>query len=150
MNWIKRILALMTVLALCSASAAASAATVTKDGLEVTLTTDKASYAAGEKIALTVTLTNRGEAPIKSVDVSCLLPAGCGMDGAQSASRTITMLEPGSSVTVHAAIKADCNPELPEEPVLPVTGDDSNLLLWAGLLGVCVLAFAKMGRRARM
>ena len=147
MSKMKRIFALLTVLALCLTTAAASAATVTKDGLEITLTTDKSSYAIGEKIALTVTVANKGTAPVKGVDVSCLLPEMCELDGAQSASETIEMLEPGKSATFSTKL---CVGGAPEEPELPVTGDDSNLLLWAVLLGGSVLAFVKMGRRARM
>lgn len=54
----------------------ASAATVTQDGLNVSLTTDKTEYKKDEAITATLTVENTGSASVKDVKLENIVPEG--------------------------------------------------------------------------
>ena len=66
---------LLCMLLLCMTCAAAQAATVSKDGLQVTLKTNKAEYQAGETIDVSVEIVNKGEHLAKVLAVEYMPPS---------------------------------------------------------------------------
>ena len=86
---------------LCVFASAAQAATVTKDGLQATLTTDKKAYQAGEQIRVSLTVKNTGEKEMKPVSVSYTLPQMCLSTAAGQQTRS---LAGGESVTLSSTI----------------------------------------------
>ena len=74
---LRRIGILLLVLTLVMGLAiSASAATVTQDGVKVTLTTDKEKYEANEKITPNVKVENLNDFEIKDVKVDFVVPSG--------------------------------------------------------------------------
>lgn len=67
---------LMTVLMVIGTIVPSLADTIRKDGLEVTITTDKEVYRAGEEIKVTVAVKNTGQENIENVMVELEVPEG--------------------------------------------------------------------------
>lgn len=127
---------------LCVFASAAQAATVTKDGLQATLTTDKKAYQAGEQIRVSLTVKNTGEKEMKPVSVSYTLPQMCLSTAAGQQTRS---LAGGESVTLSSTITVAANPDAS----VPKTGDDSHMFLWLALAGVSVFALCRMNAQQR-
>ena len=62
---------LLTVMVLSLFVLGAFAETATQDGLTVELTTDKATYGAGESITAILTVTNTNNVPMQTVVLGC-------------------------------------------------------------------------------
>ena len=84
----KRFLAVLLCL-LCLGATCAQAATMTKDGLQVTLTTDKQAYQAGEQIRVSLTVKNVGGKEMKPVSVSYGLPQMCLSSGVEQQTKAL-------------------------------------------------------------
>lgn len=134
----KKFLAVLLCLLFLGA-AAAQAATVTRDGLQATLTTDKKAYQAGEQIRVTLTISNTGTKEMKPVSVSYSLPQMC-VSADAGAEQQTAALAGGQSVTLSSTMTVVQNPGLS----VPKTGDDSHMLLWLALAGVSVFALCRM------
>ncbi|MBP3657154.1 MAG: hypothetical protein J6K32_10720 [Clostridia bacterium] len=141
----KKLLSVVLVLLLCMSAVTAGAQTIEKDGLKVTFWTDKTSYKAGETVNLTLSVENRGTAVIKDIRAEYVL-SGAFVASADNAANDIGMLGAGKQATLKASFVVGAGDEAPD---LPDTGDSSSLLLWAALLGISGLAFAKLSRCAQ-
>lgn len=75
---LRRILSILLAIVICVGTLTISmaAATTTQDGLEVTLTTDKSSYQDGERIIVTITVTNTNSYSVNNVTVTSIVPGG--------------------------------------------------------------------------
>lgn len=92
------------------------AETVTQDGLEVTLTTDKEEYFGGEQIKLTLNIKNTNPVAVRNLSLVKIIPEGYELaDGfADELEQQIDTLEPGEEVAVVVeAEESEANP--PEE-----------------------------------
>ena len=69
-------LAVSSLMMFSVAGITASAATVTQDGLNVSLTTDKTEYKKDEAITATLTVENTGSASVKDVKLENIVPEG--------------------------------------------------------------------------
>ena len=69
-------LAVSSLMMFSVAGITASAATVTQDGLNVSLTTDKTEYKKDEAITATLTVENTGGASVKDVKLENIVPEG--------------------------------------------------------------------------
>ena len=123
----KKLFALLLVSCLLIAPLSVSAAdTAAQDGLEVAITTDKDTYAAGEEIHITITLKNTGVDKIADISITGLLPEGIDLkEGALSADG-ISLL-PGESfeTVITAETEAPAAPPVdPDEPVDPPVDPD--------------------------
>ena len=141
----KKLLSVLLVLMLCVFAVSAGAQTLEKDGLKITLAADKASYAEGDTINLTLSVENAGTAVVKGIRTEYVLPGVC-LSAGDDAVREISMLEAGKKATLKAAFVVGAGDDVGD---LPNTGDDSSLLLWVVALGISGLAFAKLSRRAQ-
>lgn len=143
----KRTIAVLLMLALWLSTALALPAwaeTVTQDGLEVTLTTDRDSYKTGERIRATLTVTNTGSTAFTNVSIDHLVPNGYQADDGE-VTRQLQSLDAGTSITLAVTYTA-------VEVALPQTGDDSNISLWALLLfigGAGAAAALILNKRSR-
>lgn len=82
------------------------AETLTQDGIEVTLTTDKDSYAQGEKIAVTVTATNTNDTAVSNVSIENLIPDGFQLADGTSATANAVTLEAGETLELNCVYEA--------------------------------------------
>lgn len=97
---------LMTVLMVMGAIAPSLADTIRKDGLEVTITTDKESYKAGEEIKVTVAVKNTGRENINNVMVELQIPEGIELAEGSDSQVIIGSVKAGSEKTEEVVCKA--------------------------------------------
>ena len=126
------VMVLMTLVFLMSAVFVlpACAETVIKDGIEVTLTTDKESYDSMDAVNARLTITNTNRNAVQSVSSEITAPGGYVLSG--NAEEEHGTLRAGQSQTQEAAV-------YPENyvPKLPKTGDSSRLVLWVVMFIFC-------------
>ncbi|MDL2214493.1 Ig-like domain-containing protein [Clostridia bacterium OttesenSCG-928-O13] len=159
-NTVAALLATIVLLALVlwATPITAYAASQTQDGLEVSLTTDKGSYAAGDAVTVNVSVKNTNAFAVDNVKLDLVLPAGISLQSG-SASITIGTLAAGATETRSFAAKADAASPAPAStaPVggSPQTGDASNISLWLVLLVLsigglaAIVAYAKKRKGAK-
>lgn len=75
-------------------------AATTQHGVEVTITTDKDAYAAGEAVLVTVSVKNTNSTSIENVKLDVDLPDGITLAEGSTLSKTITSLDAGESLTL--------------------------------------------------
>lgn len=102
---------LMTVLMVIGTIVPSLADTIRKDGLEVTITTDKEVYRAGEEIKVTVAVKNTGQENIENVMVELEVPEGIQLAEGSDATVIIGSIKAGEEKTeeVSATAKEDVN-----------------------------------------
>lgn len=116
----KRITALVTALVLivCALFAmtlnVSAASTENKEGLEVTITTDKTEYVAGEDILITITVKNTNSYAVDIPTIETLLPDGLVLISGNAVERDINVAA-GATATVSVTAQLPI-PE-PEPPV---------------------------------
>lgn len=76
-----------------------AAETVTQDGLNAVIQTDKESYAANEDIKITVTVTNTNTFEVKNVSIESLLPDALTLKDGDLKSKTVD-LQPGETLSI--------------------------------------------------
>lgn len=118
---LSRILTLVLSLLLCISifGIIASAATVSQDGLEVTLTADKEKYSATEPIVATLTVENKSDKIIDEVSLETLIPDGYHIDTTATAVKTVGELGIGEKAILEVTL-------IPDTPAMPDTPDSSN------------------------
>ena len=104
----RRILAvvLTVILAICLFVLPAMAATETVNGMELTLVTDKAEYAANEQITASLTVKNITDAPITGLVIKHQIPEGI-KTVSGDVEKIVPSLAAGESVTLAVVLKAD-------------------------------------------
>lgn len=133
---LKKACLLLCVLILCMISAAAQAATVSKDGLQITLKTDKQAYQAGETIDVSVLIVNKGNRLAKVLSVEYLPPSVCAYAQRNSAVEQPALDKAGQlTLTSSFVVMSNAGAELPQ------TGDRSSILPWAVMGIFSVLGF---------
>ena len=129
-------LVLTVILAVCMFALPVMAATQTTDGLELTLTTDKAEYAAGEKIEATLTVKNTTQAAIENLLVKHTVPQGFDAVGG-TVEDMILSLAAGESAAVTVELAGD---------FVPKTGDH-GILAVAVVMGLSAIGLVYLGAR---
>ena len=132
---------LSIVLCVCLLALPVMAQTTNSNGLEVTLTSDKTEYAAGDDIVATLTVKNTTEETFENLHLEHLAPGSYGV-AAGEASKTVDALAPGESVsiTVTYGVKA------------PATGDFGITMVIGVMIMAAVALFVLMvaNKKARM
>ena len=145
-NMKNRLFAILLAL-VCLFAVTAQATTVTQDGLEVVMTTDKASYEAGEEINISLSIKNVSEKEMKSVEVDYTVPKQCINDSSKNISFETGSLAVNEVFTARTALHIGMEEE-PETEV-PATGDGTPLLLWVVLLAGSAAMLCTMKADAR-
>ena len=120
------------------------AESVVKDGVSVTLSTDKDSYAPGETVKVNLLLKNNSGADLQNVTMENLTPAGCVPLPGATTIKTLIALANNGSVTHSTSFQVE------KEIVPPKTGDDTPIFLWVSLalLSGCLLfALKRVGAK---
>ncbi|MGN0298620.1 MAG: cellulase family glycosylhydrolase, partial [Lachnospiraceae bacterium] len=124
--------------------------TVTQDGIQVTLTTDKKEYSQGEKITVSFTVTNTNDFDITNISLEALIPVGYQLSEDSNETMQLDSLAAGESVTftvVFVAKKSDTgnhsgqNTGQNSNNPSAGTGDTNYAALWMVLLAAAMLAF---------
>ncbi len=138
------------------------AAVSSQDGVEVTLTTDKESYEQGESITATVTVTNKNEVMVTEVSLESIIPEGYKLADGSEATKQVTVLAPGETVTLTVTYVADIansdtdksegDTGLNAEDIAPPTGDEISGIIWVGLLvlagaGIVAVIATRKGKK---
>lgn len=117
-----RTIALVLSLLLCISiiGIIASAASVTKDGLEVTLVTDKEEYSVSEPITATLTVENKSDKIIDKVNLEALIPDGYHIESSSTATKYVGQIGIGEKAVLSVAFLPNSS-TTPESPVTPGT-----------------------------
>ena len=78
----------------------AFAASVSQDGLEVTLVTDKTAYDEDEQITATLVVLNTNEQPVSNVSLKHLVPDGYELADGVETTKSLESLRPGETVSI--------------------------------------------------
>lgn len=148
--------------------------TKTKDGLEVSITTDKSDYTCDEEIQISVNIKNINKYKVEDVSVETLLPEGLVLKSGTLLEEKIH-IEAGESYSVSAVVElsdafkeeteveteveteketesetdATTKVENEQETLVPKTGDNSNLFLWCVLLIASVVGVILLVKHKR-
>ena len=112
-----------------------SAATQVKDGLDITVQTDKQKYETNEKITAWITVKNTNNFGVDNISVECVIPAGYKAES--DASLTIPTLASWAENTLTVVL-------VPKAGSVPATGDSSNILLWSFVAILAVVALSAL------
>jgi len=139
----QKVLSLFLVLVIwITAVISVNAATQTKDGLDITVQTDKQKYEEDETITAQITVKNTNSFGVDNVSVECAIPSGYRAEG--NSTLTIPTLASLEEKTLTVVL-------IPIAGSGPVTGDGSKVLLWssaailAGVVAVVCLRMRKNG-----
>lgn len=143
--------------------------TLSVDGLEVSLTTDKDSYSKGDVIAVTLSATNTNSVAVENVSLESVMPDGYALVEGVKGSKNIDVLESGDKVYLNYSIvsnesnknddkpgtegKDDTQPEketakndsAPSNES-PKTGDANKAIVWFFALVVATAGFVAMSK----
>ncbi len=125
------VMILSVILCVCLFALPVMAQTATQDGLEVTLTADKAEYAAGEDIVATLTVKNTTTDVFKGLKLEHVAPKG--FEGSGEASKTVEALAAGESVSIVVTYSGS----------IPETGDMRTHLV-AGVMVLTAVALVAL------
>ena len=92
------VMLLCVILCVCLFALPVMAQTTTQDGMEVTLTTDKAEYAVGEDITATLTVKNTSAETFKNLKLEHLVPED--FEGTGETSKEVAALAAGKSASI--------------------------------------------------
>ena len=70
------VFAVVFLLGFYTMALSASAQTITQDGMEISLTTDKEEYLAGEEVKLILKIKNTGEEKVTNIQISDVISEG--------------------------------------------------------------------------
>lgn len=137
-----KILALVLSVILCMSmlAIAAQAQDAGQDGLKLTLTTDKAAYAEGEQILVSLKAENISENPLNNLNLKIGVPEGFTVE-AGAAEKKVESLAAGASENLEITYKAPTSPE---------TGDSMPVIMAVAVMFACaVVVLLCMNRRTR-
>ena len=152
--------AISSVMLLSIAGLQANAATVTQDGLNVSLTTDKTEYKKNEAITATLTVENTGGTSVKDVKLENILPDGYELAKDYSLTKSVKELKSKDKAELKVVYnaKAGGNVTPNNNTVTPSTnsgatvetvktGDSTQSILFAALMlasvSIGILCFKK-------
>lgn len=105
----------------------AFAAETAKDGLEVSLVTDKGSYDAGETITVTLTVVNTNDVAVQDVALESMIPEGYApADGDQSVMQLDSLAAGDTATLTVRLVPEQADAEDPTPAPTPGTGGDSD------------------------
>ena len=123
------------------------AASSKKDGLEVTLSTDKKTYSQSDQIVATLTVKNASENIINHISLENIIPEGYKLLDGSEAKKQVESLKVGESAKLTATFVSDAisstnnsdseNSSSTSDASNVATGDNSNIVFW---IIVCILA----------
>lgn len=131
-NFRRIVVAVLAVIMICSITLTVFAATASRNGLELSVTTDKTGYSATEKITVTVTVTNTNGYSVNNVAITSMVPDGYSTVSGYSSTKNVATLGAGETATlkvVYAPKSQSGNaPDYPwwAPGVGPGTGNTSN------------------------
>lgn len=130
----------------------AFAASVSQDGLEVTLVTDKTAYDQDEQITATLVVLNTNEQPVSNVSLKHLVPDGYELADGSTDTKEIESIAANDYVSFEVVYGANTdfaevaagnanddekNNDIPGKGTSPLTGQTANIVL-----GIAVFAVA--------
>lgn len=163
MKAIKKIAALLVAMVLCVGmmTVPAFAASLTQDGLEITMVTDKTEYTKDEQIVAILSVKNTNDFAVTNVSLNHIVPEGYRHAEESVAVKAIAVVEAGETVSVTAIYERDveevtptatptvtptATPTATPTPTVKTTtvktGDDSNTALWIALMAIAVVGVA--------
>lgn len=170
MKTLKKIPIFFLILMMCMniLSIPVYATSISQDGVEVVLTTDKESYSQDEQIVTNLAVTNTNDIAVTNVSVEILTPEGYQLAVGSEAAKEIKSLEAGESVSLRTTYNAniDTNKDTVNNNLHQntsdknqnasnvKTGDDNNIILWIGMLilgvaGITVVVILKKKKGKR-
>ena len=171
MKGMRKLSAILLAVMLCVGiiSIPVFAATISQDGLEVTLTTDKTEYKIGEEVKATLTVKNTNKVAVSNVSLENIIPKGYKLADDSVAMKQVETLEADESATLTVTYVAETSTGNGEEgedksgtgenkqdtaegnkpendqnnghinAERPSTGDESNVVFWIILMALAVL-----------
>lgn len=128
--------------------------TTTQDGLQVELSTDKDSYNNGDKIEVTLTVTNTNNFKVNNITLEQLTPEGFQLTEGQKTNKEIDSLEAGDSISLsvtYTLVDSNTNNSINQNNgdsnISAIkTGDNSNFVILFTLLilstsGVIIISY---------
>ncbi|HIU69604.1 MAG TPA: VWA domain-containing protein [Candidatus Scubalenecus merdavium] len=154
MRKIQKLFIVLFTLVLCFgiSTIPAFAASVSQDGLEVTLVTDKTAYEQDEQITATLVVLNTNEQPVSNVSLKHLVPDGYELADGSTDTKEIESIAANDYVSFEVVYGADTdfaevaagnanddekNNDIPGKGTSPLTGQTANIVL-----GIAVFAVA--------
>lgn len=118
-----------------------AAAATQKDGLEVSMDTDRDSYQANEQVDVTITVKNHNDHEVRDVSAEISIPRGWKVKDKNSNAATQQQLGAGQQM-IHTVplVRATS----------PSTGDDENTWHWGVLIfcmGIALLGIRRIGKK---
>lgn len=122
------------------------AETVTKDGISVTVETDKDEYTKGEEVKITVTFKNTGDVAVDYISAKVKLPEGLVLPEGVSDTISIGTLDAGAEKT--ETITATATDDVKGDDIDgEVTTGDSNTIVYMVVLAAAAVAALVLIRR---
>ena len=119
----------------------ASAAVKNGDGIQITLTTDQKEYHENEQVRMTLTVKNTGDEVITEVQMLNQIPEKMVLAKGAQMEKTVPAVYPGETAELTTAFT------LAPASKLPVTGDDSRMLLWIMAAALSLSVWAAIRQR---
>lgn len=118
-----------------------AAAATQKDGLEVSMDTDRDSYQANEQVDVTITVKNHNDHEVRDVSAEISIPRGWKVRDENSNAATQQQLGAGQQM-IHTVplVRATS----------PSTGDDENTWHWGAMIfcmGIALLGIRRIGKK---
>lgn len=101
------LIVLSMIFCVCMLATPAYAESVSQDGLEVTLTTDKTDYTASDDIVAVLKVKNTNDAAVENVSLETLIPDGYKLSDGAAAAKTIESLGAGKTAELTVTYVAD-------------------------------------------
>lgn len=151
MKVVKKFMAFLLMLILCISMTAipAFAKSLTQDGLEVTLITDKSEYSQSEQIITTLTVKNTNDFAIKNVSLENVVPDGYKLAENSDLEKQVESLGTGETVSVKVTYISEYSDDSENQSSNGTntstlsgeqdsnssdsslaTGDNSNIIFW--------------------
>lgn len=108
------------------------AATLSQDGLEIILTTDKEEYNQDEQIVATLTVTNTNIFTITNISLENIIPEGYMLVDNFEKTKQVKSLSAGETATLTVTYTISENEQTSN--ITPNTGDCSKITFWSVLL----------------
>lgn len=109
MRVLKKFLSFLVMLMLCVGVMATPvlAASVSQDGLEITLTTNKERYSKGESIMATLTVKNTNDFAVKNVSLKNVVPEGYELEEGSNAIKQVKSLGAGETIELTVTYRVE-------------------------------------------